>query len=37
LPLLDRMAALTLADNAAFAEVRALYENDIRLRGSVQP
>ena len=37
LPLLDRMAALTLADNTAFAEVRALYENDLRLRGSVRP
>ena len=29
--LLDRVAALTLADNSAFAEMRALYENDARL------
>jgi hypothetical protein len=30
--LLDRVAALTLADDAAFAEVRAIYESDDRLR-----
>jgi hypothetical protein len=30
--LLDRVAALTLADNEAFAEMRSLYENDDRLR-----
>jgi len=30
--LLDRVAALTIADNSAFLEMRALYENDIRLR-----
>jgi hypothetical protein len=29
--LLDRVAALTRADNSAFAEMRALYENDKRL------
>jgi hypothetical protein len=29
--LLDRVAALTLADNSAFAEMRTLYENDARL------
>jgi hypothetical protein len=29
---LDRVAALTLADNRAFAEMRALYESDGRLR-----
>ncbi len=29
--LLDRVAALTLADNSAFAEMRTLYENDSRL------
>jgi hypothetical protein len=30
--LLDRVAAVTLADNSAFLEMRALYENDARLR-----
>ncbi len=30
--LLDRVAALTLADDDAFAEVRAIYESDERLR-----
>jgi len=30
--LLDRVAALTTADNSAFLEVRSLYENDVRLR-----
>lgn len=30
--LLDRVAALTTADNSAFLEMRALYENDVRLR-----
>jgi len=30
--LLDRVAALTLADNSAFAEMRPLYESDERLR-----
>ncbi len=30
--LLDRVAALALADNEAFAEMRSLYENDDRLR-----
>ena len=30
--LLDRVAALTLADDDAFAEVRAIYESDDRLR-----
>ena len=30
--LLDRAAALSLADNAAFPELRAIYENDARLR-----
>jgi hypothetical protein len=29
---LDRAAAMTLADNSAFAEMRAMYENDERLR-----
>jgi len=29
--LLDRVAALTLGDNSAFVELRALYENDTRL------
>lgn len=32
LALLDRIAALTLADNAAFGEMQALYEGDARLR-----
>jgi hypothetical protein len=30
--LLDRVATLTLADNASFAKVRSTYENDYRLR-----
>lgn len=30
--LLDRVATLTLADNASFAKVRSTYENDCRLR-----
>ncbi|MEW6229565.1 MAG: hypothetical protein AB1700_15985 [Bacillota bacterium] len=30
--LLDHVAALTLADNAAFPELRSIYENDPRLR-----
>jgi hypothetical protein len=30
--LLDHIAALTLADNESFAEVRSVYENDARLR-----
>jgi len=30
--LLDHVAALTLADNESFSEVRAIYENDARLR-----
>jgi len=30
--LLDRIAALTTADNPAFLETRALYESDVRLR-----
>ncbi len=30
--LLDRVSALTLADDDAFAEVRAIYESDDRLR-----
>jgi hypothetical protein len=32
LALLDRVAALTLADNSAFLGMQSLYENDIRLR-----
>lgn len=30
--LLDRVAAMTIADNSAFLEMQLLYENDIRLR-----
>ena len=30
--LLDRVAALTLAGDLAFLEVRTLYENEVRLR-----
>jgi hypothetical protein len=30
--LLDRVAALTLADDGAFADVRSIYESDDRLR-----